>query len=654
MIRLLLFLCMFSYYTLQAQEKVVGVFGEPTRTDFDLKSYPKDPEAAAVVLFEKGKVSVKLNRQRYLVLYKEVHRKIKVLDAKKFAEDATIDILLYTPKKGKQVITKINAISHLGALKNYVSSSNFYTKDKYENYSEMSFTFPNVQDGSILEYSYTVESPYFHKYEWDFQEKYPKIYSEFISEIPGNYIYRAHLGGLQEFDYKNSYIKNNCFSIDGYGDAADCVYSEFVMKDIPAFKEEDFMLAKKNYISRIQYDLQETISFTGEKTKYTKTWKDVDKEFRFDNEMGRQLKYASYFKDKLPANILSIASTLERAKAIYYFIQENFTWNGEYEIYENIDVKDAYEKKGGNIAEINLMLLNALDAANIKADLALSATRNYGFPTLIYPTLTEYNYVMAFLKIDDQEYYLDATNKFTPFGVLPFRALNKVARIMDFKNESYWHPINPVSKNFNYINSKLSLDSQGILTGTIEENYQGYLTVTERDAITTLSREKYISQKENNFSEIEISNFSVENLHDNEEALKVTYSIEQQQSFINNEIFLYPFFLAEYFKENPFKSDKRDYPIEMGYPFSQVLLLNIELDKQYEVSHLPENKTIRLPGNEGVLSVVYLQNGNTITIRYKIDINQASFESEYYLALQDFFSKVVEINTKTPIALKKI
>ena len=653
MIRFLVLLIIFQNYHLHAQDKEMAIFGEPTQRELDLKLYPNDPEAAAVVLFEKGIVTVKLNTQRYLVLNKEVHKKIKVLDAKKFADDATINILFYTPERGKEVISNISALTHNGSLKNYVNSSNFYTKDKYVNYSEMSFTFPNVQDGSILEYTYTIESPYIHQYEWDFQEKYPKMYSEFVSEIPGNYEYRARLNGFLQFSFENSYIKNNCFSVDGYGDAADCVYGEFVMRDVPTFNEEDYMLSKKNYISRIQFDLKQSTSFTGEKNNYTKTWKGVDKEFRFDNEMGRQLRFASFFRDKLPVQIFTISNTLEKAKAVYYYIQNNFTWNGEYEIYENIDVKKAYERGGGNIAEINLMLLNALEAADIEANLVLSATRNYGFPTLIYPTLTEYNYAMAYLKIEEQEYYLDATNKFTPFGILPFRALNKVARIMDFKNESYWHPINPISKNNSYIITKLKLDSLGTLSGTVEENSVGYLSAYKRAAITSSTQESYISNKESTISGIEISNFKVENLTNNDEAIKESYDIEQQLSFVTDEIILYPLFLSEYYKENPFKSEKRDYPVEMGFPLSQIVLINIEYDAQFEISHLPENKTIRLIENDGVVSVIYSQSGNTVSIRYKIDINKESYESDYYSALKDFFSKVVEINANSPIIFKK-
>lgn len=653
MIRVLFFLCMLHYGSFQAQDKEEAIFGEPTRQERDLKFYAKDPKAPAVVLFERGKVSVIFNSQRDLVLQTEVHIKKKVFDSKKFGDNATVDIVYYHSKKSAEKLLNLKAVTINGELKTYVANSQMYTKDIDEHKKMTSFAFSNLQDGSIIEYSYVIESPFFFTYGWIFQGTFPVIYSEFVSEIPGNYEYRAALGGTKDFDFKNSYIKKNCFSLDGYGDAADCVYSEFVMRDVPAFKEEDYTLSKDNYISKIKYDLKETISFTGEKTFYTKTWKDVDKEFRFDSEIGRQLKFSSYFKNNLPQDLFEIQNPLERAKAVYYYIQQNFTWNGEYAIYQNIDVKKAYENKGGNIAEINLMLLNALDAADIKAHLVLSATRDFGLPTLIYPTLTEYDYVMAYLTLENQEYYLDATNKFTPFGVVPFKALNKIARIMDFKNESYWHPIQPNKKNLSYVNAKLIFDKEGSLKGTVEENNTGYFAVSKREAYFSNSKEEYIRNKEQSFVFFEISNLEIENLRNNEETVKETFNIVYEDQLIGDEIFLNPFFLSSFFNVNPFTLEERNYNIEMGYPFNQILLVNITIDEVYEISHLPKNTNLKLPNNAGTVSVVYVQNGNTVNIRFNLSLEEVQFEPEFYNTLKAFFSKVIELKTKTPIVLKK-
>ena len=63
----------------------------------------------------------------------------------------------------------------------------------------------------------------------------------------------------QLFFFKNNpSIKKNCVHIDGLGSGYCAIYS-YGMTDIPAFIEEEYMLSKVNYVSRIAFDL---ISYT--------------------------------------------------------------------------------------------------------------------------------------------------------------------------------------------------------------------------------------------------------------------------------------------------------------------------------------------------------------------------------------------------------
>ena len=52
---LFLFIIILNSFLLQAQQRQVAEFGEPTDLEISMTSFPKDPEANAVVLFEQGK-----------------------------------------------------------------------------------------------------------------------------------------------------------------------------------------------------------------------------------------------------------------------------------------------------------------------------------------------------------------------------------------------------------------------------------------------------------------------------------------------------------------------------------------------------------------------------------------------------------------------
>jgi len=636
-----------------AQQRVTAEFGKPSIEDFNLKTYPKDSEATGVVLFEKGKNYVKLIKG-YVRLIKEVHTKIKVLDAKNF-EEATVLISFYKGEEDKERVTHLKAITHNGQVKTYLKKEAVFEINKTENWHQKRFTFPNVKDGSILEYSYQIESPYFLYFgDWEFQGKLPKIYSEFVSEMPGNYVYRRSLIGNQKLDINEVSLKKKCFVVSNITQKADCEVGLYAMYDIPAFKEEAYMLSSKNYISRLDFELKEYIKFSGKEVELTDKWSDVDKEFKRDKDLGKQLKNKPYFESKLPTGVFTLTNNLEKAKTVYYFIQDHFSWNGKQRILSDIRVKKAFEKRIGNSSEINLSLINALEAVGLNAKIVLLSTRDNGLPGRLYPVLTDFNYAIVILKIDGVDYLLDATNKLTPFGILPFKTLNSYGRVLDFKEGSYWQTIKPHLKNITYLNAQLEIDENAEITGKVIETYTGYKAITQRKELKKNDLEAYLNFKESTINEGTINNYTNENSDAIDKNFKETYNISIETETNGNTIFLYPFFLKSFYSENPFKLNTRIYPIDFGYPTSNTYLLSLDLNDLYTVSALPKNKIVKLAGEAGECSVLYNEANGKLNIRFSLKLNHYQYDPKAYESLKDFFNKVINIQTKEAVVLKKL
>jgi len=648
---ILLFLFFVSISSFSQQTRT-ATFGKPTHQELTMTSYEKDLEASGVVLYEKGNNYIKYT-SGYIYIYKEVHKKTKVIDANNF-DHSTIDIYLYRNGSSKEKITKLKAITHNGNLQTYVKSDAIFEIDKTENWSLHRFTFPNIKDGSVLEYSYTIRTPYFFNFgDWSYQGDLPKIYSEFNSEIPGNFVYDRVVYGKLPLFIDEATVKRKCFSLPSFTNPADCEVARYVMKDIPAFKEENYMLAKSNYISRVDYDLRSFYDFNGINNNYSKSWKDVEKEFKYDKGMGRQLNNNSYFKKEIPGHILTITDDLEKAKSIYTFIQKHFTWDGNSSVFSNARVKKAFEKKSGSSSEINLSLINALQAADLDAKLVLHSTRENGVPVASYPIITDFNYVLVLLTINEKEYLLDATEKYNPFGIVPFRALNLRGRVMDFKKGSYWFPVMPNKRNVSYFSAQLIFEDE-LISGKISEISTGYKAIEKREEINNKSENEYILSKEEISPELEITNFTVENSYDLDKPVKEMYSINYSLEEISDKIYLSPYFLQSEFNENPFKSDERSFPIDFGYPLSSTYILTIDLNNKYEVEELPKNKMIALAEGEGECKVFYDYKDGKINLRYTFKLNEHHFGADEYLDLKEFFNQLVEILTKDTIVLKKI
>ena len=138
------------------------------------------------------------------------------------------------------------------------------------------------------------------------------------------------------------------------------------------------------------------------------------------------------------------------------------------------------------------------------------STRSNGLVTEIYPVLTEFNYVIAKLNINDKVYLLDATDPYYPFGLIPVRCLNGKGRVMG-KKESYWYDIKPPHREKTVSIYSLSLHDDGIIKGSVQYIYSGYDAVYQRKKISKFGdHQAYVNDFTNKFPGLTVRKFQVD------------------------------------------------------------------------------------------------------------------------------------------------
>ncbi|MBV1924777.1 MAG: hypothetical protein KUG68_12195, partial [Flavobacteriaceae bacterium] len=162
-----------------------------------------------------------------------------------------------------------------------------------------------------------------------------------------------------------------------------------------------------------------------------------------------------------------------------------------------------------------------------------------------------------------------------------------------------------------------------------------------------------ILSKEESLNGIFITKYFVENKFKIEEQLKESYSFVYEPEIVGKNIHLNPFFFQSNSLKNPFKEEKRVFPIEYGHSSSGTYLLKINLNNKYEVLQIPKSKTINLPEKIGSCTITYSNSPEVINIRFNYSLNKYSLKADYYETLKEFFDKVVEFQTKDIIVLKK-
>ncbi|MEJ1222830.1 DUF3857 domain-containing protein [Sediminicola sp. 1XM1-17] len=636
--------CLFSQFD--------RTFGNLSKDEEAFTVFAKDSTANAVVLYEKGETYFK-GIDRRIQLVKTYHAKIKILDENAFSE-GNIAIPYYNSGGISEVVKDIRAITHNGRSKIGLAQNTIYTNNINERWSEIRFAFPKVQVGSILEYQYTIISPYlFNLTGWVFQSHIPKVYSEFNAMIPGNYIYNRTFVGNLKLDVNAATVEKNCFHLDGVAKSADCEVLKYAMKDIPAFKkEEEFMLSESNYISKINFELSEHYNVEGSHFKHTKTWDDVDKEFKSDKDIGRQLTKQGFLEKRVPDVLLSEGDDLTRATNIFNYIKSHFTWNGRYGIYHNVRVKEAFEERKGNVGEINISLINLLRSADIKTDLMLLSTRENGLPTKSHPVISDFNYIVAKVEIDGQDYLLDATDKLNPFGMLPFRCLNYYGRVMDFEDQSYWYTIEENENNNNVVRVQLDLDAtNNKASGMFDNINMGYEALKKRKVLTEIGEEAYLNQLSRpNFF---ITAYDHQKERSDDKKVAERFSFEMEDLMDSDLITINPF-IIRFFSKNPFLLEERNYPIDFGYKRSYSYYININVPKEYSVLEIPEKKLIALTSNNGSLKFDCTKSPNGISLYFHLTLDKVSYDPNVYPDLKELFKIATNIQNHSLIVLKKV
>ncbi|TKB97746.1 DUF3857 domain-containing protein [Pedobacter cryophilus] len=653
--RIFYFILLLPFFTSAQDISADFLPGAVSIQDLQQNICPIDTTANAFYIDDFGYASLNTNDDGYNISYMR-HAKIKMLNKKGF-DEATIEIILKKSDTFKfEKISEIKAVTYY--LENGViqraelKPTNIYKEELNKYTDRVKFTMPHLEDGCIIEYSYNIISPYiFNLSSWDFQESIPKTKSLFRAVIPGIFNYNASLKGTLKLSDQKATIISACFNDRGI--TCDCSDLRYTMLNIPAFKTEEYMTNPKNFISSVSFELME-VFLNGATRKFTKTWENIYQDLKADSEFFGQIKRGSdLFKTEIDSiKIVPEIDELSKAKSVYSLVKNWFNWNNVYGYGTENGVKKAYTTHTGNIGDINLALVAALQYAGIKTEPVLLSTRNNGLPVEIYPVITDFNYVIAKVNIDDNTYLLDATDKTLDFGLLPYQALNGKGRAIS-KDSTYWVNLIPVRKQRDLTQLDLKLKEDGKFYGVLKKYFYDYAAYDERKSIQKFAtEEEFINNLDEKQPRLKINNYKINNLNSPSEILIEEFEIELDgfDNLNTGKLFLNPFILIKR-QENPFKLVKRDYPVDFFTPTEEIYILNLEIPEKFNIINLPESVALKLPNDGGKYLFSASKNGNMLTISQNLSLKPI-FQSNEYPYLKELMNKMI-LNNKVDLILER-
>lgn len=634
---------------LSAQE-FLRDFGTISKEDLDYAQFEADPDAEAVVLFDVGKSHFVSGNVNAFDIEFERHIRIKVLNSAgvRWADE---NIPYYRESVNMELIKDLEGFTYNfenGKLtKTALDPKLAYDEKVNENWTLKKFAMPDVREGSIIEYRYKLVTPYkFNLRDWDFQHKIPTLYSQYQVSITPFYEYVYILKGAGKFHEQKSYVEKGVAK--QYGGAT---YNEithfFSMKNIPAFRDEEFITSEEDYMIQLDFQLATVQHLSGAKIDVISTWPKMISTLVKHEDFGKFINKASKATKSLYIGSgLEGMPERERAKAIIDYVKLNYNWNGYYGKYSRKSVKELLTEKTGSVADLNLFMIGLLKAYGLNAEPVILSTRDHGKIPVDYPFDHFFNYVVAMIIIDGKPFLADATEVFIPFDNIPTRCINDKGLIVKDDGVNW---VVLASNQISYLNESFSIsfsenrDSLICKVGISGNGYDGLnlrkKTEDKEDRIMDMISESKLEYEDS---------VATRNFEDTSKPYMVSFQAKTRAEHINEKLYISPF-LNEPVSENPLKAKKRTFPIDIVYAKRRIYSSEIKIPEGYVLEFAPETLMV----SNTLFSIDYkvTQTDTAITVVGVFDLKSPVYKPEHYASLKEAYNKVVKaFNQKLVLA----
>lgn len=630
-------------------------FGKVTKAELELKTCEIDSGAHAMYLIDDGFTDFSFVNDRGFVIQYSRYSKIKIFD-KEGDEYATIKIPYYvsSTSSSEERVSGIKAYTYNlengKIVKTKLSSKDVYDENVNGNWWEKRFSMPNVKPGSVLEIRYEISSDFLWNLpSWYFQHEIPVQWSRYETAVPEYYEYDRDMKGYipVTHEYTGGSITIGDFSYLISGE-------KIIAHNVLAFKSEPYLDSKHNYISCLNFELKREHPPQRLQINHTTSWAKIGIDLYDYDRFGGALNGASYWDSDWKKQD-GAKDTMAHVLNVYNTIKEKVAWNGSASKYASRSLSKVLEEGSGNSADINLMLVAILHKEGIKADPVCLRLRKDGKLPYTRPSMSSLNYVVASVEVGGKLYLLDATEDYLPFGVLPERCIN--GQGIQFAYDGSISHIN-IQASQNYEVSTLcsfKINEDGSLFGNVDYRRTGYAGINARKKYDVKDVEEEMRKSfESKFPGVEIDSCSIVNKDSINNALLERYSVTLNSvaQLAGNMILINPAFIDR-MEENPFKLADRMYPVDYGYPRSEMTVLSIELPEGYQVEAIPNPMQIALPDNGGVFVFKVQAFENRLQVMQKLAIDKSLFLPTEYQGLKVFYDHIVSKQNEQ-IILKKI
>ncbi len=607
-------------------------FGAVSRADLETVPYPAEKGAEAVVLCDYATAIV---NDEFEIEFTR-HVRIKIFKSTGL-DQANIQIVYTKYDKIEGLMAATYNLDNENITTDEVGKKEFYL-EKVNSYRYTTrFSFPNVREGSVIEYTYKIRQYEIRTFKgFIFQRTIPVRHVEYYATIPGFFTYTINLN-------HNNLIQQKHTTLQGYYNTTQVAFDQYhwMGNNMVPFEPEPMMPESDEYYAGVNFVLTHIKMPNGgyfeESPSYQKLYEKLLITSSHLSQIDNTLLFSARVKDLTAGK----TSSIEKSKCIYSYVQKHMKWNGYEEMLPDESLVKAHREKTASNAVINMMLVNMLRTAGITADPLVLSTRENGQINPFVALATELNYVVCIATIEGKDYLMDASDKFLPMGELPYKCLNGEGWLLS-SNRGRWVKLQNKEKRSIQEFYDLTLNTAGQLAGHGEVTFSGYEALEIRRLIHNEGETGFREEKIPNSGELVFSNLKFYALDSLDSPLRISFDIKFKKTLQSADQMLFFKPLISIFGKfvNVWVKDERRFPIDIGCPVISSFNCLMHFPPEIKTEELPKTIRISMPENDAKFLFGVNRSTDGISVSAELDLQKTFFKTTEYSAVREFYTQV--------------
>jgi hypothetical protein len=496
------------------------------------------------------------------------------------------------------------------------------------------FTFPDVQPGSILEYRYYLGSGdrrYLYDSVFVLQRELPVLHASlwlkpYEKDFSSFFVHRGLPPGKQPVRMRDHY--------------------ELELEKIPAFEEEAFAPPEGEMKMRVNFFYSEAMRIPDAASFWAGQGKSLtSKVEKFIGDSGAVRSAATAAIGGATTSEAKLHALYLRAQQIRNLDYEEIKSEAEQKkLRENKSAEDVIANNYGTSAEISRTFAALARAAGFDASQVRIGERDEAYFAQAVPIASQLDGEVTVVVVDGKQRWFDAGTPGAPFGVLAWQKSEVPGLLLSRKATADWVKTPEQAPAEAKLVRKAALRFEdGAVRGRVTATYTGHEALLRRiqnhnddDAAVKKSFEETARTW---FPDGAIKNLSVTGLKSVDDPIVVTFDVDLPSlgsSAASRAILPMSVFAAS--AKNPFAAAQRKNPIVFSHAWSEEDDVTLDMPEGYAVESLPQG--VSWDVGAATYKTAYATDGKSVHLKRALQVYARFFDVTAYEPIRKFFGRV--------------